>query len=295
MHAEYDSWYPRAKGKLGGYLKVIKFHHAPLVEGPALVGALAFSGALPPAFFRQIALIVIAALGVHVFGETYNELVGTRWHMNDPVKRTFVSGAVSKKEGYALVILGALIFEAAAWALNAWALRLSPLVVLVILAYPHLKDKFVGAPYVLGGIVGIDVLGGYVGIWGGLASSLSFLMNKVPWLLAISGIAFTAAFDETLNLPKAGAHKGVGIAELSAVSPESFTLGFIATNKLVSVVTAILACFFLGAIPALFSVAYSALVVATLRMPKKREIGRSVNLALVAYAILAVGLALSHI
>ncbi|WP_449462314.1 UbiA family prenyltransferase [Tardisphaera miroshnichenkoae] len=295
MHAEYDGWYPRARGKLGGYLKVIKFHHAPLVEGPALVGALAFSGALPPAFIRQITLIVIAALGVHVFGETYNELVGIKWHMNDPVKRPFVSGTVSKEEGYALVVLGVLIFEIAAWALNPWALHLSPLVVLVTLVYPHLKGKFVGAPYVLGGIVGIDVLGGYVGMWGGLASSLSFLTNKVPWLLAISGIAFTASFDETLNLPKVSAHKSVGIAEFSAVSPESFTLGFIAANKFVSVITAILACCFLGVIPAFFSVAYSAMVLATLPMPRKRQIGRSVNLALVAYAILAVGLAASHV
>ncbi|MFQ1021719.1 UbiA family prenyltransferase [Tardisphaera saccharovorans] len=294
MHAEYDGWYPKVKGKLGGYLKVIKFHHAPLVEGPALVGALAFSGAFPPDFLRQMVLIVVAALGVHVFGETYNELVGTKWHMNDPVKRPFVSGAVSKEEGCALVFLGVLIFEFAAWALNAWALDLSPLVVLVTLAYPHLKDKFIGAPYVLGGIVGIDVLGGYVGIWGGLASSFVFLMSKAPWLLAISGIAFTASFDETLNLPKVSVHKSAGIAELSAVSSEGLTLGFIAANKLISVTTAMAACCLLGVIPALFSVTYSALVLATLPMPKKKQIGRSVNMALVAYAILAIGLALSH-
>ncbi|MGC8615216.1 MAG: UbiA family prenyltransferase [Thermoprotei archaeon] len=295
MNTEYQGWYPVVKGRVGGYLKVVKLHHAPLVEGPALAGALAFSGTLPPIFLRQVALIVIAALGFHLFGETYNELVGMKWHLNDPVKRPFVSGVITKVEGYIIIALGVVLLELASFYLNAWCFRLSPLVVLLTLIYPHLKDRFAWAPWALGTIVGIDVLGGYFGVWGAFCSSILCLLGGAPWLLVVSSIAFTVSFDETLNISQTETHRNAGIKEFSATHPRDVTLMLIIVNKVISAVAALIGCALLGMVPALFSLVFSSLLLRTVNMPKQGKIGSSINISLIAYATLVIGLAISHV
>ncbi|MGC8631894.1 MAG: UbiA family prenyltransferase [Thermoprotei archaeon] len=292
MEKDYAYWQPNIGGKLGGALKVIKLHHAPLVEGPALLGAFIYS--VPSA--RILLLVLAAAFSVHVFGETYNELVGIKWHLNDPIKRPFVAGTLTVPEGYMLVLAGVAGLEISAYLLNRWALFLSPLVVLAALIYPHLKDKTAASTYVLSAIVSMGILGGYVAVFGGMPFEADFLLHA-PWLFALSGLFFTAYFDEVANLPNLELHKKVGLAEFSAVKSSNFTLRFITLNGIAYLGFALAGCFAYSVGPvAVFLALASAVVWAVARsLVKAGNYGKAVDRSLIAWLILVCGVIISRL
>ncbi|MDP7975445.1 MAG: UbiA family prenyltransferase [TACK group archaeon] len=291
MSEDYAYWQPRVRGKLGGILRIIKLQHAPLVEGPALLGAFAVS--VPS--IRELLLILAAAFSVHVFGETYNELVGVRWHANDPVKRPFAAGTVSIREGQVLVLMGIAGLLLSAYALNFWAFVLSPIAIAITLVYPHLKDKTAASTYVLSSVVAVAVAGGYVGVCGGKVASFLLLMRGIPYLLALSGLFFTAYFDEVANMPNVELHRSVGIAEFSAVKPASFTLGFMAFNGLTYLLTALVGTLYLSPVAFAFSLASAAVWVWAYGLARAKKYGQAVDRSLLAWFLLVLGVIVSRL
>ena len=293
---DYAYWQPRVKGKLGALLKVIKLQHAPLVEGPALLGAFALYHFHVPSI-ATLVLIVVASFSVHVFGETYNEMVGIRWHANDPVKRPFVAGTLSLKEGWCMVVLGILGLFCSAYLLNGWAFLLSPVVVGITLVYPHLKDRLAAAVYVLGLIVSVDVIGGYVAAVGSLYSNLSSLLASAPWLMAISALLYTAAFDEVANQQHLEIHRKVGIAEFSAVKSSRFTQNFVLINFLVATFLASAGCFyyFLGPVALFSAVVFGLLSLKSYDFMRKGKIGKSMDFGMLSWLVLVIGVVISRL
>lgn len=140
---------------------------------------------------RQGLLIIFAAVGARTMAMGLNRLIDVEIDARNPRtrKRELASGAMKKKEAWAIILLSGALYLASADALAPLCLYLSPIPVALFVIYPYLKRFTALAHLGLGIAWSMGPLAGWLA---GVRTLDSF--GEVGWLWLFS-VLWVAGFD----------------------------------------------------------------------------------------------------
>ncbi len=174
-------------------LEAIKFEHSVFALPFALTGALlaARYAGDEPAWpgWSQIAWIVVAMVGARSAAMMMNRIADLEYDRRNPrtAARALVTGALSLRFAWLFTLLAAGVLVFAAWRLNPLALKLSPVVLLVLFLYSYTKRFTSWSHIVLGFCLGMSPGAAWIAIAGSLDPRL--------WLLCAAVTLWVAGFD----------------------------------------------------------------------------------------------------
>ena len=173
------------------YVNFVRLPHTVFALPFALLGVVAASFRYPIGL-RQVALVVVAFTAARFVAMGFNRIADKELDAKNPRTRTreLPAGRLSPAQAWAAVVVAAIAFEAAAWALNPLCLMLSPVALAVITLYSYAKRFTWWSHLWLG--VGDAIAGpaGYLAIAG--------RWSDPWWLLPVLAVAVTlwvAGFD----------------------------------------------------------------------------------------------------
>lgn len=184
-------------GALADYARFVKLEHTlfslPLVLTGALLGAaqLRADGAPPRLDAMRLAWIFLAAAGARTFALAANRWIDREIDARNPrtAARELPSGRIRPAEAWGVLLAGLAVYLVSAAALSALCLALSPIPLLVFVAYPHLKRFTPLCHFGVGAALALSPLGGYLGVTG----SMRGLEGVLP--LAGFTLLWVAGFD----------------------------------------------------------------------------------------------------
>ena len=172
------------KSLLVRYANLVRLPHTVFALPFALLGVVAASFRYPVAI-RQLVLVVIAFTAARFVAMGFNRIADKDLDARNPRTRTreLPAGRLSPAQAWIAVIVAAIAFEGAAWALNPLCLALSPLALAVITLYSYSK-RFTWWSHVWLGL-GDAIAGpaGYLAVAG--------RWSDPWWLLPVLAIAVT--------------------------------------------------------------------------------------------------------
>jgi len=173
-------------------LDMIKFEHSVFALPFALTGALlAFreGGYAAAGVAAKLAWIVVAMVGARSAAMAFNRLVDASMDGRNPRTRMrhLPAGMLSRGFGWAFVAAAALLFFAAARALNPLCLKLAPVALGIVFFYSFTKRFTTFAHLVLGFSLGIAPAAAWIAVRGSLDL-------RILWLTA-AVMFWTAGFD----------------------------------------------------------------------------------------------------
>ena len=180
------------------FLDMIKVSHT-LFALPFAIGAtfLAARGLehSPSNLFLLLVKVVLAVFLARTAAMAFNRWADRHIDGKNPRtdERAIPSGRLSPGFVLATVFVAAGGFVAAAAWINPLAMKLSPIVLVVILAYSYSKRFTSLCHLILGAGLGLAPVGAWVAVRGTLTSDGNFIWT--PWLLGIAVMLWTAGFD----------------------------------------------------------------------------------------------------
>jgi 4-hydroxybenzoate polyprenyltransferase len=141
--------------------------------------------------------IFLAVLGLRTAAMSFNNIADLDIDRANPrtAGRPLVTGAVSLRDAWILVVAGSILYFVSAAALNRYALILSPLPWILAITYPYAKRVHWLPHLHLGFVLGLVVFGGAVAVYGDHARSLADVLAKVPWIYVLAVSLWVAGFD----------------------------------------------------------------------------------------------------
>ncbi|MGB9785205.1 MAG: UbiA-like polyprenyltransferase [Fervidicoccaceae archaeon] len=296
-----SSWDPgkvERGGKLRAAMRLIRIEHTVFSLPFAYVG-IALSGY--PYSLKTFILSTLAVLGLRSAGMSFNNIADIEIDRRNPrtAKRPLVTGALSMKDAWLIVLLGSVLYYASAYLLNFYALLFSPLLYAIAMTYPYAKRIHPFPHLHLGLSLGFVVFGGAIASSGSYAGSLSEALESVPWLYLAGVTLWVAGFDtlysimdidydrrEGLGSIPSGFGVSWGIAAASLFYLSAFVSFFIAVSE-----------YRLGFI-ALFSAIISGFIMALqiiLTLKSLDNVPKAFNLNLALGIIVSVGVLLDLI
>ena len=192
------SWDPgrvSKRSRLAGLARLVRIEHTLFSLPFAYAGAvLACACCLD---LWSAVLIGLAVLGLRTAAMAFNNIADLDIDRLNPrtARRPLVTGAVSMRDAWLLVLAGSLLYYASAALLNRYALLLSPILWLLAMTYPYAK-RLHWLPHLhLGLVLGFVVFGGAVAVLGYGAPGLGWLLGNVPWLYVAAVTLWVAGFD----------------------------------------------------------------------------------------------------
>jgi len=159
-------------GRIRTVLEMIKFEHSVFALPFALTGALLAARVTRHGWptLRQILLIIVAMVAARSAAMTINRIVDLRYDKENPrtKMRALATGALSVSFAWAFAIIAVCVFVAAAWQLNALALKLAPVALSVLFFYSYTKRFTNWSHLFLGFALGISPAAAWIAITGGL-------------------------------------------------------------------------------------------------------------------------------
>jgi 4-hydroxybenzoate polyprenyltransferase len=202
-------------GRLKALARLVRVEHTLFSLPFAYAGAtLACTGCLG---WREALWIGLAVLGLRTAAMSYNNIADLDIDRANPrtASRPLVTGAVSLGEAWALVAAGSILYYLSAWALNRYALILSPLLWILAMTYPHAK-RLHWLPHLhLGLVLGFVVFGGAVAVLGSVPGILRAL-EGVPWLYVAAVTLWVAGFDAYYAIMDIDFDREMGLGSLPA-------------------------------------------------------------------------------
>lgn len=175
---------------VGSLARLVRFSHSlfalPWALGSAFLAARGWPG------WRTLGLVVVAMVAARTAAMACNRLVDRRFDATNPrtAGRPSVTGEVSPTAMVVSILVGALMFVLAAFALNPLSGILAGPTLVILLGYSWTKRFTVAAHFVLGLALGLSPLGAYVAVRGEFdAESIAALA------LGVAVIFWTAGFD----------------------------------------------------------------------------------------------------
>jgi 4-hydroxybenzoate polyprenyltransferase len=170
------------KGRIRIVLEMIKFEHSVFALPFALVGALLAAragGGLPT--WRQILWIVVAMVGARSAAMTMNRIVDLDYDRRNPrtANRALPTGQLSVSFAWIFTMVASTLLVVAAWQLNPWALKLSPVALAVLFLYSYTKRFTSWSHFVLGFCLGISPAAAWIAIRGSLDGRILILCAAV--------------------------------------------------------------------------------------------------------------------
>jgi 4-hydroxybenzoate polyprenyltransferase len=205
------------KSRIRVVLEMIKFEHSVFALPFALVGAMLAAranGGLPT--WRQTLWIIVAMVGARSAAMTMNRIADREYDRRNPrtANRALPAGELSVGFAWAFTILASAVLVIAAWQLNALALKLSPVALLILFFYSYTKRFTSWSHFVLGFCLGISPAAAWIAIRGSLDARMLILCAAVT--LWVGGFDVLYACQDVEFDRAAGLHsipKKLGIAK----------------------------------------------------------------------------------
>ena len=173
------------------YVNLVRLPHTLFALPFALLGVVAASWRFPVTL-RIVGLVVLAFTGARFVAMGFNRIADRDLDAKNPRTRAreLPSGRLSVAQAWAAVVVAAVLFLWAAWALNPLCGRLAPLALLWTLAYSYTKRFTHWSHLWLGVSLAIAPAGGYLAVAG--------TWSEPAWLLfaiAAAVACWVAGFD----------------------------------------------------------------------------------------------------
>lgn len=181
----------RGDSGLVRYANFVRLPHTVFALPFALIGAVAASWTAPVSW-RQVVLVVVAFTAARFVAMGFNRIADRDLDAKNPrtASRDLPQGRISLGEAWGSVITAALIFEAAAWALNPLCFNLSPLALVAVTGYSYTKRFTWSSHLWLGLADAISGPAGFIAVTGRWSE---------PWwtlpVLAVVVTAWVGGFD----------------------------------------------------------------------------------------------------
>lgn len=168
-------------------LEMIKWEHSIFALPFALTGAVLAAGGWPHA--RTLLLIVVCMVSLRTAAMAFNRLVDAEIDRRNPrtATRAIPAGLLSRSFVGVFTVASLAIFVGAAATLNRLTLLLSPVAIVVVLAYSYMKRITRWSHLVLGLALGIAPSAAWIAVRGGLDPRIIVLTAAV--------LLWVAAFD----------------------------------------------------------------------------------------------------
>lgn len=154
------------------------------------------------------AWILIAATGARTVGFAMNRIIDRHIDARNPrtVIRDLPSGRMSLKEGYAVMLVGAIIYFVAAWQLNPLCLALSPIPLAVFMIYPYMKRFTSLAHFGVGASLALGPLGAFLAVRPDISAAMpAILLSLFTWCWVTGFDIIYSTADEQFD-KKEGLH-----------------------------------------------------------------------------------------
>ncbi|MBK6940160.1 MAG: UbiA family prenyltransferase [Planctomycetes bacterium] len=202
------TWSTKAKQ----YLELVRFSHTLFALPFALMALfLALPGEWPSP--RTTAWILVCMVGARTAAMAYNRLVDRDVDAENPRTRNrhLPAGFVGVTEVVLLVVGASAVFVVGAAALNPLAFALSPVVLVVLLGYSHLKRFTALCHLGLGVALGLAPLGVWIAVRGAIDASA-----WVPAMLGLAVLCWVSGFDILYACQDTEFDRGAGLHSIPA-------------------------------------------------------------------------------
>ncbi|MDQ7082293.1 MAG: UbiA-like polyprenyltransferase [Aquificota bacterium] len=138
--------------KLKNYADLVKFEHTVFALPFALAGILLLMEEVPSLW--RVVWILVAFVSARTLGMALNRLIDEPYDRENPRTKDWphASGKVSREEVKVLILISGGAFLISSLMINFLAFLLSPLVILLLWAYPYAK-RFTHYPHLVLGLV----------------------------------------------------------------------------------------------------------------------------------------------
>lgn len=174
-------------GKIKIFLEMIKFEHTIFALPFAYIGALLVEQSVPSA--HNLFWITVAMAGARTAAMSLNRVIDLHIDARNPrtADRALPRGLLSPSAVWVLIVVSMALLLVATLQLSPLAVKLFPLAVFILVAYPYTK-RFTWLCHIwLGGALGCAPLGAWIAIADGF--------TVAPVLLALGVIFWVAGFD----------------------------------------------------------------------------------------------------
>ncbi len=190
------------------YLDLIKFEHTIFAMPFAIISLLVASNGKPD--LNTLLWVMVAMVGARSAAMAFNRLVDAGIDADNPrtSDRHIPAGLVSRAGAAVFVVISAALLVFAAWMLNPLCFKLSPVALIVVLAYSYMKRVTPLAHLVLGLGLGIAPVGAWLAVTGEFAA--------FPLWLSAAVMFWVAGFDAIYGCQDAQYDKQVGLHSLAS-------------------------------------------------------------------------------
>ncbi|MFO7852712.1 MAG: UbiA-like polyprenyltransferase [Bacteroidota bacterium] len=181
--------------RIGNYLSLVRFSHTLFAMPFALLG---FFTALNTEGYNFTWRLIILVLLCMVFARNaamgFNRYVDYKFDSINPrtAKREIPSGVISPRSALLFVIINSILFIAAAALINRLTMFLSPLALIIILAYSLTKRFTSLSHFILGLALSLAPLGAYISVTG------KFGLQPILYSLVV--LCWVSGFDIIYSL-----------------------------------------------------------------------------------------------
>ncbi len=198
--------------KIPDYLRLIKFSHSVFALPFAFTGALIAADGIPN--LKQILWITVAMAGARSGAMGMNRIIDRKIDALNPrtKNREIPSGVVRTSEALFFTITAFAVLVFSAWMLNPLCLKLSPFVILVLIAYSYTKRFTWLSHVVLGIAISLAPIGAWIAVKGAFEPEVLLLSSAVAFWIAGFDVFYAmqdTEFDKTHGLYSIPAKFGI--------------------------------------------------------------------------------------
>ena len=195
--------------------RMVKIEHSVFALPFAYLGAFLVAGGWPG--WQPLLLLTVAMVAVRSFAMAFNRLADVRYDSLNPrtQSRPLVSGEIGKKETWLFVGVCALVFVGCCALMNPVCLLLSPFALAISAFYSFVKRFSWLCHFVLGLVLALAPVAGWLSVQPGFAISLALFFLGVLFWVAGFDIIYSCQdveFDVTNGLHSLPAAYGMASA-----------------------------------------------------------------------------------
>ncbi len=178
--------------RVKAFFELIKFEHTIFALPFAYLGMVMAARGWPG--FRTFFLVTLAMASARTAGMTLNRLIDQKIDAQNPrtKSRPLLTGQFKPSWAWLCVVLSVAILLLSASALNPLCLRLSPIALVLLTAYHYAKRFTHLCHWILGVVLGIAPMGGWIAVTG--------TFDWPPLLLSFAVMFWVAGFDILYSL-----------------------------------------------------------------------------------------------
>jgi 4-hydroxybenzoate polyprenyltransferase len=195
------------------FLRLVTIEHSVFALPFAYLGALTAMTVLNGRTnWTDLVLITVAMVGARTFAMAANRIIDRHIDARNPrtARRELVTGALGAQTAWIGAAVAAVVFVAAAAALNPLCLALAPLALVPLVLYPYGK-RFTDWPHA---ILGLAQLIGPVGAW--LAVTGTLRDSGPAWVLGVAVGLWIGGFDLIYACQDAEVDRRIGVRSVPA-------------------------------------------------------------------------------